>query len=162
MQVSILLRYAKGRYPPQNPQSLNFVSPSSSFAGITKLNTYFSPSICRASTNKPSQPSLNDTILRGASLSLATLPTLPFAAMAEDTDAAAAVSSAVDAAATATGKDPLTYLFYVAPLLIYGTFYIYREKFNPRAKLGDLLYITAALVIFGNIFSILVFKVRFF
>ncbi|KAK9810306.1 hypothetical protein WJX72_008324 [[Myrmecia] bisecta] len=50
----------------------------------------------------------------------------------------------------------------LTPLVLYGGFNIYRTNVNPRAKLSDFLFIFAALVIFGNLLSILVFKVRFF
>ena len=44
----------------------------------------------------------------------------------------------------------------------YGLFYAYRQYANPRAKLSDLFFILGALVVFGNIFSILVFKKRIY
>lgn len=49
-----------------------------------------------------------------------------------------------------------------APILLYGLFTIYREKVNPKATISDFLFITAGIVIVGNIVSILVFKVRIF
>ena len=50
----------------------------------------------------------------------------------------------------------------LAPLLLYGLFNIYRAKVNPKASISDFLFITAALVIVGNVFSILVLKVRLY
>lgn len=49
-----------------------------------------------------------------------------------------------------------------APILLYGLFTLYREKVNPKATISDFLFITAGVVIVGNIFSILVLKVRIF
>jgi len=39
---------------------------------------------------------------------------------------------------------------------------VYREKVNPKATISDFLFITAGIVIVGNILSILVFKIRLF
>jgi hypothetical protein len=36
------------------------------------------------------------------------------------------------------------------------------RRVNPKANFGDLLYIAAAIAVFANLISILVFKVRFF
>jgi len=49
-----------------------------------------------------------------------------------------------------------------SPLLLYGLFTVYREKVNPKATISDFLFITAGIVIVGNILSILVFKIRLF
>ena len=49
-----------------------------------------------------------------------------------------------------------------APLLLYGLFNVYRAKINPKASISDFLFFTAALVIVGNVFSIVVLKVRLY
>lgn len=49
-----------------------------------------------------------------------------------------------------------------SPLVIYGAFYLYRAQINPKAKVADLLFVTAACVVLGNILSILLFKVRLY
>lgn len=61
-----------------------------------------------------------------------------------------------------TGASPAFYAVAVVPLLTYGLFYIYRDRVNPKANFGDLAYILGAVVVFGNILSILIFKTRFF
>ena len=53
-------------------------------------------------------------------------------------------------------------LLLLAPILLYGVFSLYREKFNPKAKLSDFLFIAVAAVIVLNILSILILKVRLF
>ena len=35
-------------------------------------------------------------------------------------------------------------------------------QFNPKAKVSDFAFLIASTILFGNIFSILVFKTRFF
>ncbi len=50
----------------------------------------------------------------------------------------------------------------LTPLLLYGLFNVYRAKINPKASISDFLFFTAALVIVGNVFSILVLKVRLY
>ncbi|KAI8464085.1 MAG: hypothetical protein J3K34DRAFT_127039 [Monoraphidium minutum] len=75
----------------------------------------------------------------------------PLAALAEDA-----------AAAEPQEFSPAFYAVAVAPLLIYALFWLYRDRVNPKATFGDLLYIVGAVVVFGNIISIVVFKTRFF
>ena len=50
----------------------------------------------------------------------------------------------------------------LAPLILYGLFNVYRSKVNPKASISDFLFFTAALVIVGNVFSIVVLKVRLY
>ncbi|GLC37184.1 hypothetical protein PLESTB_000989100 [Pleodorina starrii] len=81
------------------------------------------------------------------------------AARAEDvTEATAAAGAASSAAGFGAGEAVLL----LTPVVVYALFNVYREKLNPQAKFLDYVYIMAALAIFGNIFSILVFKTRFF
>lgn len=54
------------------------------------------------------------------------------------------------------------FLVLLAPLLLYGLFNVYRSKVNPKATISDFLFIIAALVVVGNLFSILVLKVRLY
>ena len=49
-----------------------------------------------------------------------------------------------------------------APLLLYALFNVYRDKINPKASISDFLFLLVALVIVGNVFSILVLKVRLY
>lgn len=53
-------------------------------------------------------------------------------------------------------------LLLLAPLLLYGLFNVYRSKINPKASISDFLFFLAALVIIGNVFSIVVLKVRIY
>ncbi|KAG7672370.1 hypothetical protein Ndes2526B_g09120 [Nannochloris sp. 'desiccata'] len=77
---------------------------------------------------------------------------------------------ATDAAATAVttappiifGMTALDLGISFTPVLVYALFTLYRDKVNPRAKFGDLIFIIAALVVFGNIFSVLIFKKRLY
>jgi drug/metabolite transporter (DMT)-like permease len=72
-----------------------------------------------------------------------------------------AVQPAADAA-TEAAIGPLGYAGTLLPVALYGTFYLYREKVNPRAKISDFLFIIGALVVLGNIVSMVVFKTRYF
>ena len=50
----------------------------------------------------------------------------------------------------------------IAPVLLYTLFSVYRTAFNRNAKISDFLFLIASIVIFGNILSALVLKVRIF
>lgn len=50
----------------------------------------------------------------------------------------------------------------LAPVILYSIFTIYRTAINPRVKISDFLFAIGAVVVFGNIFAILVLKIRFF
>lgn len=50
----------------------------------------------------------------------------------------------------------------LAPVILWAIFSVYRTAFNRNAKIGDFLLLVASVVIFGNILSALVFKVRVF
>ncbi|KIY94370.1 hypothetical protein MNEG_13591 [Monoraphidium neglectum] len=98
---------------------------------------------------------------RAAALSLAAAPALaalaaPLAALAEE--------AAVEAAAAPAAEEvsPAFYALAFSPIVIYGLFTVFRAKVNPKANIGDLLYIIGAVAVFGNIVSILIFKTRFF
>jgi hypothetical protein len=94
--------------------------------------------------------------LAAASLALAA----PLAAFADE--APAVEAAALDAAGDALVLSPSTAAIALSPVIAYGVFFLYREKVNPRATLGDGLFVIAALVIAANIVSILVFKLRLF
>jgi hypothetical protein len=95
--------------------------------------------------------------LAAASLALAA----PLAAFADE--APAVEAAALDAAGDALVLSPFgTAAIALSPVIAYGVFFLYREKVNPRATLGDGLFVIAALVIAANIVSILVFKLRLF
>jgi len=100
-----------------------------------------------------------------AAAAAAALPALTLAAPALADDAApAAATDAAGAAAVATGgfsATPLEIGIAFAPLIFYVALTAWRQ-FNPRASVSDLAFILAAVVILGNIFSILVLKVRLF
>ena len=49
-----------------------------------------------------------------------------------------------------------------APRAASTGFWVFRERVNPKATIGDFLYILATVAIVGNVVSILVFKTRFF
>lgn len=87
----------------------------------------------------------------------------PSAAFAEEaaqqaTQAAAQAAQAV----SLPGLTPAEALLLGAPVLLYGSFSLYRAKINPQAKLSDALFIAAALVVVANILSIIFFKVRLY
>jgi hypothetical protein len=50
----------------------------------------------------------------------------------------------------------------LAPVILYSVFTVYRTTFNPSVKLSDFFFAIGAVVVFGNILSILVFKIRYF
>lgn len=103
-----------------------------------------------------------DTTFKQASLALASvlLPLTPLTALADVSAESPVVETAQ--AASELGANPAGFALAFAPLGVYSLFWLYREKVNPRAKISDLLFFAAALVIFGNIFSILVFKKRIY
>ena len=74
------------------------------------------------------------------------------------TDAAAA---AADAAEKGGGTLPAVVLG-LSPILLYGVFYLYRDKVDPNVKVSDYLYAVLATAVGVNFFSALVFKFRFF
>ncbi|GIL84422.1 hypothetical protein Vretimale_15895 [Volvox reticuliferus] len=79
------------------------------------------------------------------------------------TAVAATANEAVPAATTAAGGlGTGEAVLLLTPVLVYTLFNLYRDRINPQAKFLDYIYIMAALAIFGNIFSILIFKTRFF
>ncbi len=88
--------------------------------------------------------------------------TLPAFADEAETGARAAAIAAGERTEIIFGMSSTELAVAFSPLVVYGLFSLYREKINPRAKLGDVIFIVAALFIFGNIFSILVFKKRFY
>lgn len=68
---------------------------------------------------------------------------------------------------TTIGKTPqqgsyIGWLLLFSPLIIYGIFTVYRTQINPQAKLSNFALIVTGLGILANIFSIVVFKVRWF
>jgi drug/metabolite transporter (DMT)-like permease len=71
-------------------------------------------------------------------------------------------SSVVETAQAASAASPAGLALAFAPVGIYSLFWIYREKVDPRAKISDLLFFVGAVVIVGNIVSILVFKKRIY
>ena len=50
----------------------------------------------------------------------------------------------------------------LAPVLLYSAFTIYRTTFNKNVKLSDFFFAVGAVVVFGNILSIVFLKIRFF
>mmetsp|Transcript_47049 Transcript_47049/g.89840 ORF Transcript_47049/g.89840 Transcript_47049/m.89840 type:complete len:148 (-) Transcript_47049:172-615(-) len=93
-----------------------------------------------------------------------TLPKAAQAAAAISTLLPAAPALAEEASDKLTigGLDVNTYVFSLAPILLYGGFTVFRTTFNPNLKISDFFFSVACLVIFGNIFSILLFKTRLF
>eukprot|EP00887_Chlorella_sp_A99_P007444 scaffold2.g7444.t1 len=77
----------------------------------------------------------------------------PAAALADEAAPAAEAASS----GGLFGLTPLGWAVVFSPLVFYGIFNV-----NPAAKFGDAVFIFAALVILGNLISILVFKVRLF
>ena len=50
----------------------------------------------------------------------------------------------------------------LAPVILYAVFTVYRTQFNRNVKLSDFFFAVATVAVFGNILSIVVFKIRFF
>ena len=116
---------------------------------------------CRSQA--PTSPSAPTPAADSVAFAVALLAATALPAVADEfetpaSDAAAAASSAPGA----LGFTPLGLLLAFSPVVVYGMFYLYREKVNPRATISDLLFIIAAFVVIGNIFSIVVFKQRIF
>jgi hypothetical protein len=82
--------------------------------------------------------------------------------LAEELESVVNETSAAPSAGAVLGFTPVGWAVAFSPLAFYSIFWIYREKINPRAKLSDFLFILAAIVVIGNILSILIFKRRFF
>ena len=80
-------------------------------------------------------------------------------------DVAPAVADAAVAAADAAEKSgsfaPAAVLG-LSPILLYGMFYIYREKFNPNVKVADFIFFVLCFAVFGNLLSTTFLKFRFF
>ncbi len=75
--------------------------------------------------------------------------------------AADAASAAADAAEKGGGTVPAVVLG-LSPILLYGIFFLYREKFNPNVKVSDFLFAVLAIAVWVNFLSSIVFKFRFF
>lgn len=74
---------------------------------------------------------------------------MPLSALAEDLDENV---TSEDVAVT-------TYAVALAPIALYGVFYLLRSTVYPKIKLGDYVFFLASTVVVGNILSILIFKV---
>ena len=107
---------------------------------------------------------------QNAQASLAALAAAPpnlLFALASHADEAAAIdaSAATTGAGAATGGftvTPLEILLVLAPVAFYALLSAYRALVNPKASIGDGLFIVAALVIVANIVSILAFHKRIY
>lgn len=106
--------------------------PLRSHCGSDRIPSLF---ICRAQLpTRPTAPSAPEpsAAVAAALLSLAALP-----AVAEEfPDADASVNVAKAAAPSIFGFTPLGLLISFSPVIVYGAFYLYREKINPRAKVS--------------------------
>ncbi|CAL5222494.1 g4868 [Coccomyxa viridis] len=91
-----------------------------------------------------------------------------WASSAQAQDVKGAIDSAAAAATNSSGPPTILGLnlfeviLLAAPPLLYGIFNLYRSQVNQQAKLVDFVSILAATIIFGNILSVLVFKVRLY
>ncbi|GIL56851.1 hypothetical protein Vafri_12159, partial [Volvox africanus] len=148
------------------------VSASRGLPCSRRCNTHFTSrqAICRSQL-RIAQTCKND-LLKGVSLpavaGLAATLSSAAAARAEEvaevmTAAVTTTSEAAPAATTAAGGfGSGEAVLLLTPVFVYTLFNLYRDRINPQAKFLDYIYIMVALAIFGNIFSILVFKTRFF
>ncbi|KAK3234189.1 hypothetical protein CYMTET_55549 [Cymbomonas tetramitiformis] len=69
---------------------------------------------------------------------------------------------AVEEEVTVGGMDPTTYVIALFPVILYGIFTLYRLNFNRNIKIVDFMFGVFCFFIFGNIFSILIFKTRLY
>ena len=91
------------------------------------------------------------------------------AAASKAADAApAAAGAGADAAVAAadaaekSGSIAPAALLGLSPILLYGMFFIYREKFNPNVKVSDFLFFVLCVAVWGNFLSTTFLKFRFF
>ena len=91
----------------------------------------------------------------------AAAPAAPPAAGAAADAVSAAADKVADAAEKGGGTLPAVVLG-LSPILLYGIFYLYRDKVDPNVKVSDYLYAVLATAVGVNFFSALVFKFRFF
>merc|ERR1712023_511033 len=59
------------------------------------------------------------------------------------------------------GEIATYYAPYFLPIVLYAGFTVFRSV-NPKAKVSDYVFIVAAAIIIGNIFSIAVLRTRLF
>eukprot|EP00197_Chlamydomonas_leiostraca_P002973 CAMPEP_0202867244 /NCGR_PEP_ID=MMETSP1391-20130828/8999_1 /ASSEMBLY_ACC=CAM_ASM_000867 /TAXON_ID=1034604 /ORGANISM="Chlamydomonas leiostraca, Strain SAG 11-49" /LENGTH=136 /DNA_ID=CAMNT_0049547265 /DNA_START=16 /DNA_END=426 /DNA_ORIENTATION=- len=108
--------------------------------------------VVRASSTQQTQKEVAPS---SAMISLMSSLMIAGPALADDSAAVAPVEAA-------TSFSPSETFILFAPLAVYAMFWFYRERFNPKATLGDLALFAALAVILFNLFSIVVFKVRYF
>ena len=68
---------------------------------------------------------------------------------------------ATSTAADAPSYSAIDYIILSTPLILYGGWSVYRSVI-AKPKLIDFVTLIAAIIVIGNLVSILVFKVRFF
>lgn len=109
----------------------------------------------RVSAQNLTHTALQDSLL----VLLLTSPAASYAA-----DPAADTTKAIQETAASTPGGPSAFGLIVlfSPLLLYGIFNVYRERINPQAKLSNFAVIIGALLLAANLFSIVVYRVRFF
>ena len=92
---------------------------------------------------------------------LASAPPNLLFALASRADEAAAVDTVAKSGGGFT-VTPLELILVLAPIVFYALLSLYRKFVNPKASIGDGLFIVAALVIVANIVSILAFHKRIY
>ena len=107
-----------------------------------------------SSKKKTSPPPSN---LKASLAALAAAPPNLLFALASHADEAAAVDAGGGFKVT-----PLEILIVMAPVAFYALLSAYRSLVNPKASIGDGLFIVAALVIVANVVSILAFHKRIY
>lgn len=95
--------------------------------------------------------------LKASLAALAAAPPNLLFALASHADEAAAVDAGGGFKVT-----PLEILIVMAPVAFYALLSAYRSLVNPKASIGDGLFIVAALVIVANVVSILAFHKRIY
>lgn len=70
-----------------------------------------------------------------------------------------AVADDFDENVTSENVAVTTYAVALAPIALYGVFYLLRSTVYPKIKLADYVFFLASTVVVGNILSILIFKV---
>lgn len=103
----------------------------------------------QSSGEKQQEMQSNDATIAAMSLAMLSVLSSPAAFAAEEE-------------ITVGGMNATTYVIALFPVILYGIFTFYRLNFNRNIKIVDFMFGVFCFFIFGNIFSILIFKTRLY